>query len=81
MGRRQVKEFRAPETLALIDADREQQPLVCPYCHDTTITRQPPRTADAEPAAGRVTLSCSKCRRSATYLERTPVMASNPFAL
>jgi transposase-like protein len=79
VGRRQVKEFRAPETLALIDADRERQPLVCPYCNDTTITREPPHSA--EPAAGRVTLTCTKCRRSVSYLERAPAIASNPFAL
>lgn len=82
MGRRQVKEFRAPETLALIDADRAEQPLVCPYCQDTTIERTPARSGGpSDQPVGRVSLTCRKCRRNATYLERTPVVASNPFAL
>lgn len=79
MGRRQVKEFRAPETLALIDADRERQPLACPYCIGASVQRSPAH--GAEPAAGRVTLTCDKCRRSVSYLERAPAIASNPFAL
>lgn len=79
MGRRQVKEFRAPETLALIDADRERQPLVCPYCHDATIVRTPAH--GEEPTVGRVSLTCRTCRRSVSYLERAPALASNPFAL
>ncbi len=81
MGRRQIKEFRAPETLALIEADREQQPLVCPYCNDTTIERTPRRPSSGDAPSGRVSLTCTKCRRNASYLERVPVVATNPFAL
>ncbi|HEV8263345.1 MAG TPA: hypothetical protein VGQ06_00230 [Gemmatimonadales bacterium] len=43
MGRRGIKEFRAPEALALIAADRDHQPLVCPSCGTRTIQRVPRR--------------------------------------
>lgn len=79
MGRRQVKEFRAPETLALIDADRDRQPLVCPYCSDITINRTPAH--GPEPTVGRVMLECRKCHRSVSYLERATALAANPFTL
>src|SRR5260370_32656603 len=37
VGRRGVKEYRAPEALALIGADREHVPLVCPSCGTRSI--------------------------------------------
>lgn len=66
MGRRGIKEYRAPEALILIVADRDRKPLVCPSCGSTDIHRNPPRGSE-EP--GRVTLTCASCGRSAVYLE------------
>ncbi len=43
MGRRGIKEYRAPEALALIAADRAHEPLVCPSCGTRTIQRSPRR--------------------------------------
>ena len=43
MGRRGIKEYRAPEALALIAADREHVPLVCPSCGTRSIVRAPRR--------------------------------------
>ncbi len=82
MGRRGIKEYRAPEALILIVADRDRKPLVCPSCGATDIHRNPPRGSE-EP--GRVTLTCASCGRSAVYLEagtgpvRSPE-APNPHA-
>ena len=67
VGRRGIKEFRAAEALALVAADRDQKPLVCPSCNTSTIERTPKR--GAEPG-GRITLRCSSCGRSAVYLAR-----------
>lgn len=69
MGRRVVKEFRAPEALALIEADRERQPLLCPYCEKPSVKRDPVRKG-AEPTPGRVTLECGGCGRHVSFLER-----------
>ena len=66
MGRRGIKEYRAPEALILIVADRDRKPLVCPSCGSTDIHRNPPRGSE-EP--GRVTLTCASCGRSAVYLK------------
>jgi DNA-directed RNA polymerase subunit RPC12/RpoP len=75
-----MKEFRAPEALALIAADREHQPLVCPSCGTRTIQRVPRRrpapasTGEMEPGVGpggpaeRISLTCSTCGRHASYL-------------
>lgn len=68
MGRRGIKEYRAPEALVLIAADRDRRPLVCPSCNSTDIQRVPARDAD-EPG-GRVTLTCAGCGRSAVYIDR-----------
>lgn len=68
MGRRGVKEYRAPEALILIALDREGKPLVCPSCTSTDIARVPRR--EDEEAAGRVTMTCKACGRHASYLER-----------
>lgn len=68
MGRRGIKEYRAPEALILIAADRDRKPLVCPSCGSTQIQRHPERCSD-DPAC-RVTLTCADCSRSAVYISR-----------
>ena len=78
MGRRGVKEFRAPEALALIAADRDHQPLVCPSCGTRTIHRSPRRRTvvgfslplTAARPAERISLTCSACGRHAFYIAR-----------
>ena len=76
MGRRGIKEYRAPEALALIAADREHVPLVCPSCGTRSVVRAPRRRgsrAGAAPLAPeRVTLTCQSCGRHASYIERGP---------
>ncbi len=74
MGRRGIKEYRAPEALALIAADREHIPLVCPSCGTRSIVRSPRRRGvRAVPAASeRITLTCHSCGRHASYIERGP---------
>ena len=74
MGRRGIKEYRAPEALALIAADREHGPLVCPSCATRSIVRAPRRRGvRAESLAPeRVTLTCQTCGRHASYIERGP---------
>ena len=80
VGRRGVKEYRAPEALALIAADREHVPLVCPSCATRSIVRSPRRRGvvagggdrgKAVPLTReRVTLTCQTCGRHASYIER-----------
>jgi predicted RNA-binding Zn-ribbon protein involved in translation (DUF1610 family) len=71
VGRRGVKEYRAPEALALIAADREHVPLVCPSCGTRSIVRIPRRrTGRIALAPERVTLTCQNCGRHASYIER-----------
>ena len=75
MGRRGVKEFRAPEALALIAADREHRSLVCPSCGSRTVQRVPRRRPHDDAAAGaseRINLTCASCGRHASYIERGP---------
>ena len=79
MGRRGIKEYRAPEALALIAADREHVPLVCPSCGTRSIVRAPRRRGSRGGGAGaaplapeRVTLTCQSCGRHASYIERGP---------
>lgn len=80
MGRRGIKEYRAPEALILIAADREHKPLVCPSCGSGAIERSPARVEGAGPA-GRVTLKCTACGRSAVYIERaSPPTPESPRA-
>ena len=67
MGRRGIKEYRAPEALILIAADRDRKVLVCPSCGSADIQRTPTR---ASQESGRVTLVCASCNRSAVYIER-----------
>lgn len=81
MGRRGIKEFRAPEALALVAADRDRKPLVCPSCSAPTITRTPKRPpAGALPEVGRVVLHCPRCGRTAAYLPRNPDPSRSPEA-
>jgi transposase-like protein len=74
VGRRGIKEYRAPEALALIAADREHVPLVCPSCATRSIVRAPRRRGSraAPLAPERVTLTCQTCGRHASYIERGP---------
>lgn len=73
MGRRTTKEYRAPEALALIAADREHAPLVCPQCGTRSIQRVPRRRGGDLGVLGaspRVSLTCRACGRHAYYIER-----------
>jgi RNase P subunit RPR2 len=81
VGRRGIKEFRAPEALILIAADRDQKPLVCPSCNSSQIERTPERSSSEEDAqGGRVTLHCTACGRTAAYIARTLNRSSLPEA-
>ena len=72
MGRRGIKEYRAPEALALIAADRAHEPLVCPSCGTRSIQRSPRRRAlqPGELLAERISLTCAGCSRHAFYITR-----------
>lgn len=74
MGRRGIKEFRAPEALALIAADRAHEPLVCPSCGTRTIQRsprrRPVRVGGEMITSERITLTCAACSRHAFYITR-----------
>jgi predicted RNA-binding Zn-ribbon protein involved in translation (DUF1610 family) len=71
VGRRGIKEYRAPEALALIAADREHVPLTCPSCGTRSIMRAPRRRGGrVSLAPERVTLTCQSCGRHASYIER-----------
>ena len=67
MGRRGIKEYRAPEALILIASDRDRKPLVCPSCGSADILRTPGR--ESRDPAGRITLHCAACGRNAVYIE------------
>jgi len=73
VGRRGIKEYRAPEALALIAADRAHLPLVCPSCGTRTIQRSP-RRHPLRPGelltAERISLTCAACSRHAFYIAR-----------
>lgn len=73
MGRRGIKEFRAPEALALIAADRAHEPLVCPSCGTRTIQRSPrrrPMRLGEIITTERISLTCGACSRHAFYITR-----------
>jgi DNA-directed RNA polymerase subunit RPC12/RpoP len=76
VGRRGIKEYRAPEALALIAADRDHEPLVCPSCGTRRIQRVPRRRAlrPGAPPSGpeRISLTCQTCGRHVSYIERGP---------
>ncbi|HEX5634292.1 MAG TPA: hypothetical protein VFX50_13725 [Gemmatimonadales bacterium] len=79
MGRRGIKEYRAAEALLLISADREQQQhLVCPTCSTPTVLRTP--TRESGEIAGRITLQCGDCGRSASYIDRVSGRDISPEA-
>jgi len=80
VGRRGIKEYRAPEALILIAADRDQKPLVCPSCNSSEVDRIPIRSSSEDAQGGRVTLHCSACGRTAAYIARTLSRASYPEA-
>lgn len=76
MGRRGIKEYRAPEALTLVAADREHAPLVCPSCGTRSIQRVPRRRGARDGVlllrSERITLTCQTCGRHASYIERGP---------
>src|SRR5690349_7909911 len=78
VGRRGVKEYRAPEALILIAADRDQRPLVCPSCGSIDVHRFPERSSIEDAPGGRVTLNCTACNRTAAYIPRTLSRSSLP---
>jgi len=77
VGRRGIKEYRAPEALILIAADREQRSLVCPSCSGE-VERIPGRSSAEDAPGGRVSLHCTACGRSAVYIPRTLSRSSLP---
>ena len=80
MGRRGIKEYRAPEALILIASDRDQKPLVCPSCNASAVERTPERASSDDAPGGRVTLHCVSCGRTATYIPRVLSPDSLPEA-
>ena len=80
MGRRGIKEYRAPEALILIAADRDQKPLVCPSCGAAAVERIPERSSQDDAPGGRVTLHCTACSRTAAYIPRMLSRSSLPEA-
>ncbi|HEX9730170.1 MAG TPA: hypothetical protein VGA37_16870 [Gemmatimonadales bacterium] len=78
MGRRGIKEYRAPEALQLILADRDREQLVCPSCGSKSIDRAPKRRVRApqEHSHRRVTLKCSACGRQAAYVPKNATQPS-----
>ena len=80
MGRRGIKEYRAPEALILIAADRDQKPLVCPSCGAADVQRTPERASGEDLQGGRVTLHCNACSRTAAYIPRTVSRSALPEA-
>jgi RNase P subunit RPR2 len=80
VGRRGIKEYRAPEALILIAADRDQRPLVCPSCGSIAVDRVPERSSAEDAQGGRVTLHCKACSRTAAYIPRMLSRSSLPEA-
>src|SRR3954451_17007764 len=78
VGRRGIKEYRAPEALILIAADRDQKPLVCPSCGSIAVHRFPERSSAEDAPGGRVALNCTACNRSAAYIPRMLSRSSLP---
>jgi hypothetical protein len=79
VGRRGIKEYRAPEALTLVAADREHAPLVCPSCGTRSIQRVPRRRgvrgegeSEVLLRSERITLTCQTCGRHASYISRGP---------
>jgi RNase P subunit RPR2 len=78
VGRRGIKEYRAPEALILIAADRDQKPLVCPSCNSPEVERIPERSSSEDAQGGKVALHCAACGRIAAYIPRTLSRSSLP---
>jgi predicted RNA-binding Zn-ribbon protein involved in translation (DUF1610 family) len=78
VGRRGIKEYRAPEALILIAADREQKALVCPSCGAAEVERIPRRGSEDDSPSGKVILHCNACGRSAVYIDRIASRDSLP---
>jgi predicted RNA-binding Zn-ribbon protein involved in translation (DUF1610 family) len=78
VGRRGIKEYRAPEALQLILADRDRQALVCPSCGADAIDRIPKRRlrGDRWQAHRQVTLRCTSCGRQAVYVPKAVTQPS-----
>lgn len=78
MGRRGTKEYRAPEALQLIIADRDRQRLVCPSCGSRSIARTPRRRLNdsAWEADRQVSLKCTECGRQAAYVPKAVTQPS-----
>jgi predicted RNA-binding Zn-ribbon protein involved in translation (DUF1610 family) len=72
VGRRGTKEYRAPEALQLVLADRDRQPLTCPSCGSDAIERTPRRRLRTErwEADRQVSLRCADCGRHAAYVPK-----------
>lgn len=82
MGRRGTKEYRAPEALQLIIADRDRQRLVCPSCGSKSIVRTPRRRLSGSEwdADRQVSLKCSDCGRQAAYVPKAVTQPSEVVA-
>jgi predicted RNA-binding Zn-ribbon protein involved in translation (DUF1610 family) len=82
VGRRGTKEYRAPEALQLILADRDRQRLVCPSCGSRSITRTPRRRLSGSgwDADRSVSLRCSDCGRQAAYVPKALTQPSEVTA-
>jgi predicted RNA-binding Zn-ribbon protein involved in translation (DUF1610 family) len=80
VGRRGIKEYRAPEALQLILADRDRERLACPSCGHATIERTPRRRmlSPRQSEYRHVTLRCAKCGRQAVYVPRNVTQPSHP---
>lgn len=78
MGRRGIKEYRAPEALQLILADRDREGLVCPSCGSADIDRTPKRRirVSLRQADRRVILRCKGCSRQAAYVPKNVTQPS-----
>jgi predicted RNA-binding Zn-ribbon protein involved in translation (DUF1610 family) len=82
VGRRGTKEYRAPEALQLILADRDRQRLVCPSCGCRAILRTPRRRLSGNEwdADRSVSLRCSECGRQAAYVPKALTQPSEVIA-
>jgi predicted RNA-binding Zn-ribbon protein involved in translation (DUF1610 family) len=82
VSRRGVKEYRPPEVLTLIAADREHSPLVCPSCGARAILRVPRRrtyrATGVRPSGERISLTCRECGRHAAYVDSRLALGTDP---
>jgi len=82
VGRRGTKEYRAPEALQLILADRDRQRLSCPSCGCRSIHRTPRRRLSGSEweAHRQVSLRCTECGRQAAYVPKALTQPSEVTA-